>query len=96
MRSRSRGIIDFRLRLYWEEFKDIRLPLPSFAEQVRLADELDEMLSAMDGQDQAIAVTAKLLSEQRRAIIHEAVTGASTAKQTLTRAPLAEPELVEL
>lgn len=96
MRSRSRGIIDFRLRLYWEEFKDIRLPLPSWTEQVRLADELDKMLSAIDRQDQAIEATAKLLSEQRRAIIHEAVTGGATFRPMQPIAPTAELELAEL
>ncbi|MCC7697097.1 restriction endonuclease subunit S [Janthinobacterium sp. EB271-G4-7A] len=79
MRRRSRGIIDFRLRLYWDEFKDIRIPLPPLAEQIRLSDELDRRLKAIDLQDEAIVEMAKLVTEQRRALIHEAVTGLSNA-----------------
>lgn len=93
MRKRSRGIIDFRLRLYWDEFKDIRIPFPSYDEQIRLSDELDRKLAAIERQDEAIAEMVKLVSEQRRAVIHEAVTGAAKFSVPLNLPQFGEHEL---
>lgn len=75
IRRRSRGITDFRLRLYWDEFKNIRIALPSLDEQQAIADFLDRKLAQIDKQITLIDRLEALLKEQRKALIHEAVTG---------------------
>jgi type I restriction enzyme S subunit len=75
IRRRSRGITDFRLRLYWDEFRNIRIALPPLAEQHEIAAFLDRKLSQIDGQTVLINQLDDLLQQQRKAIIHEAVTG---------------------
>jgi type I restriction enzyme S subunit len=84
MRRHSRGITDFRLRLYWDEFKMIRLALPPYEEQVQLAsfiereDKMLETLSASANQ----AIT--LLKERRSALIAAAVTGQIDVRASVT------------
>ena len=75
IRRRSRGITDFRLRLYWDEFKNIRIALPTKREQEKIAAFLDRKLSQIDRQIALIDQLDELLQQQRKAIIHEAVTG---------------------
>jgi len=75
IRRRSRGITDFRLRLYWDEFKNIRIALPPKEEQKAIAEFLDRKLSQIDRQITLIDHLEELLKQQRKAIIHEAVTG---------------------
>ena len=75
IRRRSRGITDFRLRLYWDEFKNIRIALPPMREQEEIATFLDRKLSQIDRQIVLIDQLDDLLKQQRKAIIHEAVTG---------------------
>lgn len=71
----SRGITDFRLRLYWAEFKNIRIPLPPIDEQdkiiSRLAEEDKKLNSLRTEAEQGI----ELLQERRSALISAAVTG---------------------
>lgn len=75
MRGRSRGVTDFRLRLYWEEFKDIIVPLPP-------KDEVEAIMSYLEKSDRAISDTISaaedcmsILRERRSALISAAVTG---------------------
>ena len=75
VRRYSRGITEFRLRLYWEEFKNIRIAIPPLAEQ-------DEVLFAVTreiGDFNELAGTVEraitLLKERRSALIAAAVTG---------------------
>lgn len=75
IRRRSRGITEFRLRLYWDEFKNIRIALPPLKEQAEIAAFLDRKLSQIDRQIALIDQFDELLQQQRKAIIHEAVTG---------------------
>lgn len=75
IRRRSRGVTDFRLRLYWEEFKNLRIPLPPLEEQQQIL----ERIAEFDDQASAIASecerSIRLLSERRSALISAAVTG---------------------
>ncbi len=71
----SRGITDFRLRLYWDEFKNIMVPVPP-------AQELSEILAYLDGEYSKYEKIIKssetqigLLQERRTALISAAVTG---------------------
>lgn len=75
IRRRSRGITDFRLRLYWNEFKNIRIALPPLAEQGQIAAFLDRKLSQINRQIDLIDQLDDLLKQQRKALIFEAVTG---------------------
>lgn len=70
----SRGIMDMRLRLYFEEFGKIFLPFPPLKEQTQIAKFLDYETAKIDAliakQQQLIA----LLQEKRQAVISHAVT----------------------
>ncbi|MPS70920.1 MAG: hypothetical protein E2586_20795 [Novosphingobium sp.] len=74
MRRRSRGVTDFRLRLYWDEFKDMRIALPPETERDRIVAFLDRETTKIDAlvaeQERLIA----LLKEKRQAVISYAVT----------------------
>lgn len=65
MRCRSHGVTDFRLRLYWEVFKDLVLPVPPPAEQRALLNFIDSTTAKID----------TLVSEEQRltALLREEV-----------------------
>jgi len=75
MKRHSRGITDFRLRLYWEEFKTICVALPPKSEQdeilLFIESESFRMNALADEANHSIA----LLKERRSALIAAAVTG---------------------
>jgi type I restriction enzyme S subunit len=78
---RSHGIVWDRLRLYWDDFREIVLPLPSSEAQrdivVHVANEatkLDELRIATEN-------TTALLKERRAALIAAAVTGKIDVEQ---------------
>ncbi|MCK5943359.1 MAG: restriction endonuclease subunit S, partial [Planctomycetes bacterium] len=48
MRRNSRGITDFRLRLYWDEFKDVRIAVPPVGEAVAICASISEMDGEFD------------------------------------------------
>lgn len=71
----SRGITDFRLRLYWDEFKNIVVPVPP-------VEELNDILLVIDGQvtkfedlEKKAKSVITLMKERRIALISAAVTG---------------------
>ena len=75
LRRYSRGITDFRLRLYWSEFKNIKVVLPP-------KEEIDEILVYITNQSNKIDSLVKkadraivLLKERRIALISAAVSG---------------------
>lgn len=76
MRRRSRGIIDFRLRLYWDSFKDICIPLPDHEEQLAIASEVNDKISLVERQLVLIDEMQEAIVEQRTALIHQVITGA--------------------
>ena len=73
MRRHSRGVTDFRLRLYWDEFKTLSVTLPPATEQTAIAAFLDHETAKIDAliaeQDKLLA----LLAEKRQATISHAV-----------------------
>jgi type I restriction enzyme S subunit len=75
MRRYSRGITDFRLRLYWDEFRNITVAIPPFSE----ASEICNQIASMDGTFSSLTSAAEdaieLLSARRTALISAAVTG---------------------
>lgn len=73
--ARSHGIVWDRLRLYWEEFKDITVPVPPFKEQKNIVEYLHLKLGKIDELIKATKNTISLLQERRSALITAAVTG---------------------
>ena len=73
--KRSHGIVWDRLRLYWEGFRDIDLPLPPTDAQQEIADHVVEATAKFDALVCATERTIALLRERRAALIAAAVTG---------------------
>ena len=71
----SHGIVWDRLRLYWEEFRDIVVPLPPPAEQRAIVAHISAETAKLDALRQAAERTIGLLKERRAALIAAAVTG---------------------
>lgn len=74
MRRFSRGIADFRSRLYWEHFRDLKVCLPPVGEQDAI---LRAVTKTADRIDVLIAKKVRfiqLLREKRQALIAHAVT----------------------
>lgn len=71
----SRGVTDFRLRLYWDEFKNICVPLPPKDEQVAIMRALDDSNARIDCLATEAQTVISLLGERRAALISAAVTG---------------------
>ncbi len=71
----SRGITDFRLRLYWSEFKNIKVCVPPIEEQRAIADKLDQIYRTIDETKKCINTIIDKLREYRKSLIYHAVTG---------------------
>jgi type I restriction enzyme, S subunit len=71
----SHGITWDRLRLYWEGFRDIRVPLPPVEEQTAIVESVKEQTAKLDALKTATELTITLLRERRTALIAAAVTG---------------------
>ncbi len=75
MRRFSRGIADFRMRLYWDDFKNIRVCLPPIEEQNRILEFIANASSRIDLLAEKTQESITLLKERRTALITAAVTG---------------------
>lgn len=75
MRRFSRGIADFRMRLYWDYFRDLRVCLPPQAEQDKILDMITRETSRIDRLAEKTERSIDLLKEHRAALITAAVTG---------------------
>ena len=75
MHRYSRGITDFRLRLYWPEFKNICICVPSVKEQIEIADYIDEKAAEIDALIQKKQQFLVELESYKKALIFEYVTG---------------------
>ncbi len=74
MRRLSHGVTDFRLRLYWEEFKSIKVVLPPSTDQLAIVRFLDRETSKLDELVVEQRRLIELLKEKRQAVISHAVT----------------------
>lgn len=74
MRRLSRGITDFRLRLYWDEFKSIRVALPPAIEREAILAFLDGEIGKIDALIEQQRRLIALLKEKRQAVTSHAVT----------------------
>lgn len=75
MRRFSRGIADFRMRLYWENFREVKVPTPPFAEQREIMDFLTVQAKRIESLAERTKASIELLKERRSAFITAAVTG---------------------
>jgi type I restriction enzyme S subunit len=75
MRRHSQGVTDFRLRLYWEEFKTLQISLPPIEEQKGILSFLDNETTKLDTLTAEAQRSIDLLKERRTALISAAVTG---------------------
>jgi type I restriction enzyme S subunit len=71
----SHGIVWDRLRLYWEGFRDIEVPLPPSEEQSRIVRHIASEAGKVDRLSASTERTIALLKERRSALIAAAVTG---------------------
>ncbi len=75
IRRFSRGIADFRMRLYWDHFRALKVCLPPLEEQDRILSEIDAETARIDGLISLTERSIDLLREKRAALITAAVTG---------------------
>ena len=75
MHRYSHGIADFRLRLYWPEFKNIRLCIPPTQEQTEIADYIDEKCLLIDKLIEKRERLIKKMEGYKKSLIYECVTG---------------------
>lgn len=71
----SYGIMDFRKRLYWPQFRMIKIALPDIKEQRAIADYIDKKTSEIDELIKIKADQIKKLEEYKKSIVYEVVTG---------------------
>jgi type I restriction enzyme, S subunit len=75
MRRYSKGIADFRMRLYWEYFKDLKVCLPPANEQEVILEFVSRAAKRIDLLGEKTQYSLDLLKERRSALITAAVTG---------------------
>lgn len=75
IRCHSYGVTDFRLRLYWDNFKIIRVALPPKDEQEKILARIEKMNQKFDQLIEASNSSIATLHERRAALISAAVTG---------------------
>lgn len=75
MRRYSRGIADFRMRLYWDYFRDLKVCLPPLEEQDKILSMISRETSRIDLLTEKTQRSIDLLKERRAAFITAAVTG---------------------
>lgn len=74
-RRSSKGIADFRQRLYWEHFRQVRLVLPTYEEQVEIAAYIEREQARSSPIISKTQESIDRLKEYRSALITAAVTG---------------------
>jgi type I restriction enzyme, S subunit len=75
IRRRSYGIMDMRLRLYFERLGDMAVPVPPRQEQAKILEMISTETIQLDQILQATERTVTILKERRAALIAAAVTG---------------------
>jgi type I restriction enzyme, S subunit len=91
----SRGIVKDRNRLYWEDFKQMSSPYPPAAEQIQIADAVEEEARATEIAITTVQNEIDLLREYRARIISDVVTGKLDVREAAAKLPdelFVEPE----
>ena len=71
----SKGITDFRKRLYWDEFKTLKTVLPPIKEQNSIGTKIDEIDASISRASKDIDSQIDKLKEYKATLINSAVTG---------------------
>ncbi len=85
--ARSKGIRPNQWDLPWEEFRAIRVRLPSISDQRAISDYLDAETARIDGLVADLRKSVELLRERRRTLITEAVCAGITGNGPLPVSP---------
>ncbi len=91
----SRGIMEMRLRLYFDELGRISMPFPPPNEQENIVAYIEVMETKFDSLGQAASEQIRFLSERRSALISAAVTGKIDVRGWQPPASAPTPELVQ-
>lgn len=75
MNRYSYGIMDFRKRLYWPQFRTIKICLPQLPEQQEIADYIDSKAAEIDVIIKQKRDQLTTLTDYKKSIIYEYVTG---------------------
>ncbi len=71
----GRGIMMMRWRTYSSEFRSIKVPVPSYSEQIAIADFLDKRIGDMDALISEKQALIDDLQAYKKSLIYEVVTG---------------------
>jgi type I restriction enzyme S subunit len=88
---RSHGIVWDRLRLYWDGFREIEVPLPSPQQQAEITARVDSETAKIGALSAATERTIALLKERRAALIAAAVSGAIKVRNANSTAAVETP-----
>ncbi len=75
IRGLSYGVTDFRRRLYWQYFKNMKVCFPPIIEQIQIANHIEEESKKIDSLVAEQEAIIEKMDHYRRAIVFEAVTG---------------------
>lgn len=75
VRRYSKGIADFRMRLYWEHFRNLKVCLPPLDEQDKIIQHIETETARISYLIAKTERSIELLKEHRSALITAAVTG---------------------
>ena len=75
IRGLSYGVADFRLRLYWPYFKNIKVPLPPIEEQNKIVSYIQDQSNKMDALISEKQSLIEDLKAYKKSLIYEVVTG---------------------
>ena len=75
MKKHSRGIMDMRLRLYFDKFGDILIPYPSYDEQLQIVEYIENQTTKIDKAIELQQNYISKLKEYKASLIDSVVTG---------------------
>ena len=75
MKKYSRGIMDMRLRLYFDKFADILIPYPSYDEQIKIVEYIENQTTKIDKAIELQQNYISKLKEYKVSLIDSVVTG---------------------
>lgn len=75
MNKVSRGITDFRKRLYWDEFKNLCILIPNYVEQKAIVEAIETQSSKIDKAIELQNMQIEKLKEYKSVLVDAAVTG---------------------
>lgn len=90
LRRHSHGVTDFRLRLYWDEFKSIRVAVPPLLEQRAILEFISTETRKINALIAESGIAIALLQERRTALVSAVVTGKIDVRGLVSAVPKQE------